>query len=111
MGEIEELTKKDLITMAIPLAPAQKVHSLDKLFQEAGIKVLRLPPYHPELNPIELQWAFCKPFVERNRLYSTKGYYQGLITSVNAFYDLQSAVYMLHNVGPNVYIQKQCKSL
>nr|CAH7727911.1 unnamed protein product [Callosobruchus chinensis] len=34
---------------------------------EAGHSVLRLPPYHPDLNPIELVWASLKQYVaERN---------------------------------------------
>lgn len=33
---------------------------------EKGITVLRLPPYHCELNPIELIWAQAKGHVARN---------------------------------------------
>nr|CAH7717815.1 unnamed protein product [Callosobruchus chinensis] len=34
---------------------------------EAGHSVLRLPPYHPDLDPIELVWASLKQYVaERN---------------------------------------------
>lgn len=30
------------------------------------MEVLRLPPYHCELNPIELEWADVKGYVARN---------------------------------------------
>lgn len=36
---------------------------LDTLLSEHGHAVLRLPPYHPELNPIEKIWALVKNWV------------------------------------------------
>lgn len=33
---------------------------LDQILQDDGHSVLRLPPYHPELNPIELLWGIIK---------------------------------------------------
>lgn len=36
---------------------------LDETVQKEGHTVLRLPPYHPDLNPIELIWADVKGFV------------------------------------------------
>ena len=33
------------------------VYKIDKIIEDRGFKVLRLPPYHAELNPIELIWA------------------------------------------------------
>lgn len=37
--------------------------AVDKILQEHGHDVLRLPAYHPELNPIELIWADVKNWV------------------------------------------------
>lgn len=37
--------------------------NLDKVLERHGHKVLRLPPYHPELNPIEKIWALAKNWV------------------------------------------------
>ena len=37
-----------------------KTFSVDKLITEQGHKVLRLPPYHSHLNPIELVWGKVK---------------------------------------------------
>ena len=39
---------------------------VDKKAAEAGHEVIRLPPYHSDLNPIELIWAQMKGFVARN---------------------------------------------
>lgn len=35
-------------------------YKLDVLMEQHGHSVLRLPPYHPELNPIEKIWALVK---------------------------------------------------
>jgi transposase len=51
----------------------QKKYLLDEMFAEAGHEVIRLPPYHSELNPIELIWGFQKSFVERHRSANTNG--------------------------------------
>lgn len=40
-----------------------ETYVIDDIAQAAGHKVLRLPPYHCELNPIELVWAQVKGFV------------------------------------------------
>lgn len=38
-------------------------YKLDELLKRYGHDVLRLPPYHPELNPIEKIWALVKNWV------------------------------------------------
>lgn len=40
-----------------------KTFSVDKIFKEHNHDVLRLPPYHPDLNPIEMAWATIKAYV------------------------------------------------
>ncbi|CAH2000273.1 unnamed protein product [Acanthoscelides obtectus] len=43
--------------------PAYKKFVIDQILHDAGHDVLRLPPYHPDLNPIELVWATMKSYV------------------------------------------------
>ncbi|RVE43393.1 hypothetical protein evm_011978 [Chilo suppressalis] len=40
----------------------------DKMAKQRGTEILRLPPYHCELNPIELVWADVKGYVPRNNI-------------------------------------------
>ncbi|XP_045459312.1 uncharacterized protein LOC123669766 [Melitaea cinxia] len=40
-----------------------KKYSVDKILMENGHDVLRLPPYYPDLNPIEMAWASIKGYV------------------------------------------------
>ncbi|XP_039746712.1 uncharacterized protein LOC120624314 [Pararge aegeria] len=35
----------------------------DQILAEANHSILRLPPYHPDLNPIEMAWATSKQYV------------------------------------------------
>jgi transposase len=43
---------------------------IDEILQRHGHSVLRLPPYHPDLNPIELIWAEVKNHVARHNISS-----------------------------------------
>lgn len=40
-----------------------KKFNIDKIMAEHGHDVIRLPPYHPDLNPIEMAWAAIKGYV------------------------------------------------
>lgn len=42
-----------------------KTYVVDELAKKYKVEVLRLPPYHCELNPIELIWANVKGYVAR----------------------------------------------
>jgi transposase len=58
----EFATKKSLYENLI--APLNKEefnsYAVEKIAEENGILILRLPPYHCDLNPIELVWGWCK---------------------------------------------------
>jgi transposase len=43
-------------------------YAIDELLKKHEFEVLRLPPYHPELNPIELVWAQIKNSVARKNV-------------------------------------------
>lgn len=44
------------------------VYKFDKLLEEHGHVALRLPPYHPDLNPIEMIWAQVKNNVAKKNV-------------------------------------------
>nr|CAH7734875.1 unnamed protein product [Callosobruchus chinensis] len=63
----EEMLKAQLYSLIKMYNPRYKTYATDKIMTEAGHSVLRLPPYHPDLNPIELAYASLKQYVaERN---------------------------------------------
>ena len=41
-------------------------YRVDELAREKGHEVIRLPPYHCDLNPIEKVWAYEKGYVARH---------------------------------------------
>uniref|UniRef100_A0A914VBY4 Tc1-like transposase DDE domain-containing protein n=1 Tax=Plectus sambesii TaxID=2011161 RepID=A0A914VBY4_9BILA len=58
----EEVTKKALFDKCI--APLKKTdfnrHAVERIALESGVNILRLPPYHCDLNPIESVWGWDK---------------------------------------------------
>ena len=50
-----------------------KLFQIDKYLESMGHVCLRLPPYHPQLNPIELVWAEVKRLVANdNKTFNIK---------------------------------------
>nr|XP_031841206.1 uncharacterized protein LOC116430775 [Nomia melanderi] len=62
----ENIKSKLMKNIKVKLSP--KDSSFDKLLQSHGHEVLRLPPYHPDLNPIELVWGDIKNKVDKECL-------------------------------------------
>lgn len=59
------MLKSELLELCTRLAPVPE-YRLDKLAEEHGILILRTPPYHPELQPIETCWAVVKNHLADN---------------------------------------------
>jgi transposase len=57
--------KAALVEILDKLAPPP-LYALDELAAAQGHAILRTPPYHPELQPIETCWAVVKNQVARN---------------------------------------------
>lgn len=43
--------------------PCHKVEGVKSIIEQAGATVLYLPPYSPDLNPIEMMWSKIKSFL------------------------------------------------
>ncbi|GBP48920.1 Protocadherin-like wing polarity protein stan [Eumeta japonica] len=59
-------TKVELLLKVKNVKDRYASYVVDEIAKTAGIEVLRLPPYHRELNPIELVWADVRDHVARN---------------------------------------------
>jgi transposase len=57
--------KAELVELLEKCAP-EPTYVIDELAKQAGHEVLRTPPYHPELQPIEVCWGVVKNEVGRN---------------------------------------------
>lgn len=66
IGFEQKDTKVVLMQKVKAVRNQYQTYVIDEMAKEAGVEVLRLPPYHCELNPIELIWADVKGYVARN---------------------------------------------
>lgn len=62
----EYMTKAELLEIIKRNKPPNPTYVIDELAENAGHKVVRLPPYHCHFNSIELIWAQVKGYVARN---------------------------------------------
>ena len=60
----DDCLKAELVEILEKVVPAP-TYALDELASEQGHEILRTPPYHPELQPIETCWAVVKNQIAR----------------------------------------------
>lgn len=68
----EDMLKAELFELCQRLAPTPEFR-LDKIAAKQGMTILRTPPYHPELQPIETCWAVVKNYMANNCDYTMRG--------------------------------------
>jgi hypothetical protein len=61
----EDCLKPELIEILKKIAP-EPIYAIDDIAKSFGYEVLRTPPYHPELQPIEICWGVVKNYMARN---------------------------------------------
>lgn len=62
----EDCLKKELLAEVGKVKHLYSLNIVDEMAREHGLTVLRIPPYHCELNPIELVWSQVKRHVAKN---------------------------------------------
>lgn len=60
----DDCLKAEMIEVLNKIAPAP-TYAIDEIAKKYGHEVLRTPPYHPELQPIETCWAVVKNAIAR----------------------------------------------
>lgn len=61
----DDCLKAELVEILTRVGP-QPTYVLDEIAIEQGHEILRTPPYHPELQPIETCWGIVKNEISRN---------------------------------------------
>lgn len=59
----QDMLKPTLYELIKTAKPRKVKYSVDQIFENAGHIPLRLPPYSPDLNPIETVWSIVKGWV------------------------------------------------
>ncbi len=67
----QDCLKPELLEILKKLAP-QPSYAIDEIARSYGHEVVRTPPYHPELQPIETCWGVVKNHVARNSDFTMK---------------------------------------
>ncbi|XP_067131417.1 uncharacterized protein [Centruroides vittatus] len=62
----EKMLKIELLDIVKKIKHKYDKYIIDEMAKEIGVDVLRLPPYHCNLNPIELIWADMKGYIARH---------------------------------------------
>ena len=67
----DDCLKPELVELLVKMTPAP-IYAADEIAISSGHKILRTPPYHPELQPIETCWGVVKNHVARNCNFTVK---------------------------------------
>ena len=59
----ESALKRELSQLILASNPKPPKFVVDEMAKAAGHEVVRLPPYHCKLNPIDLAWSQVKHYV------------------------------------------------
>ena len=86
----EDLLKKEMMDLVSQHRSKYDKYVVDEMARSHNMTVLRLPPYHCELNPIELIWAQVK----------------GYVASHNKTFKLQEIKTLLHEAVEQVTTEK-----
>lgn len=68
----EDMLKTELLELCSRLSPSPE-YKLDQIAAHHGMSILRTPPYHPELQPIETCWAVVKNHMADNCDFTMSG--------------------------------------
>ncbi len=71
----------ELIQLIMDNAAYNRSSKVKELAEELGIKLIYLPPYSPNLNPIERLWKFFKKKVLYNKYYETRSDFEAACTN------------------------------
>jgi len=87
--------------------PAHKSPQIDRLIESVGARVLRLPAYSPDFNPIEMAISKVKTVLRKLARRSVDGLFTGIGEALESIQPTDALNYIAH-CG---YATKRCKSL
>jgi transposase len=80
---VPELRPGDIVVM--DNLPAHKVGGVRQAIQAAGARLLYLPPYSPDFNPIEMAFAKLKAMLRKAAARTVTDLWQAVANTLDAF--------------------------
>ena len=76
--------------------PAHKSPQIDRLLEAIGVRVLRLPPYSPDFNPIEMAISKIKTVLRKMARRSVDGLFKGIEEALGTICATDALNYIAH---------------
>lgn len=92
---VPELRKDDVVVM--DNLPAHKVAGVREAIRAAGASILHLPPYSPDLNPIEQVFAKIKALLRKAGARTKAALWDTIAASLQAFSPDECRSYLLNS--------------
>ena len=80
---VPELKRGDIVVM--DNLPAHKVTGVREAIEAAGARLLYLPPYSPDFNPIEMAFSKLKAALRKAAARTVPDLWQAIATAIDAF--------------------------
>jgi transposase len=80
--------------------PAHKSPEVDRLIESVGARVLRLPPYSPDFNPIELAISKIKTVLRKLARRTVDGLFEGIAQALGSISPTDALHYIAHRGYP-----------
>jgi transposase len=91
---VPQLTQSDIVIM--DNLPAHKVAGVRKAIEAAGARLLYLPPYSPDLNPIEMAFAKFKTLLRAAAARTIDALWQAVADTLDRFSPAECRHYFEH---------------
>lgn len=82
---VPELTPGDIVVM--DNLPAHKVAGVREAIEAAGARLLYLPPYSPDFNPIEMAFSKLKALLRKAAARTVPDLWEAIKQAINQFTD------------------------
>ena len=88
---VSELTADDVVVM--DNLPAHKVSGVRQAIENAGARLVYLPPYSPDLNPIEMAFSKLKAILRKAAARTVEDLWQVIEDALDAFTPMECQNY------------------
>lgn len=91
------LSKGD--TVVLDNASPHKVADVRAMIEETGARIVYLPPYHPDLNPVELAWNKMKQSLRKQRPRTSEALYSAYADALAGITKRDAGRFFDHAMG------------